>query len=219
MKGRRAPAFVTLGMFSASIAFGQGAESLASRDATGLLGSPRELAFDVSRVRAADEKDWIRLSSVFECAYRAGIESVIATLWDFRSAPKVFSRIEAVRIRSDTGACAVIEQRTGIRILGLSYLSNLTFRETLSRTGPRSATLGFESIEVDDTTLSSRGSWTLEEAGDASGSVTCVRYEAETCVAPAFPGQEWIMRRFGERDFRKVMLEVGEATDRRIKRG
>jgi hypothetical protein len=195
------------------------AEPGSSRDLASLFGAERELAFEVSDYRDAEGKAWIRLSAAFESAYRADLEAVIATLWDFESAPKTFSRIEAVKVRSNTGTEAVIEQRTGIRVLGFAYLSNLVFRESMSRADPLAARIGFESIVVDGTTLSARGSWTLEGFDDASGGSTYVRYEMESLVAPAFPAQAQIMRRFGEADLRKVLRELGAAAARRIKRG
>jgi hypothetical protein len=184
-----------------------------------LVGVGRELSFDVAKYRAPDGKRWIRMSAVYESAYRASMEDIIAALWDFEDAPKTFSRIEAVRLRSDTGTEAVIEQRTGIRVLGFSYLSNLVFRERLKREGPRSAVIDFETIEVDDTTLSSGGSWTLEEVSDDSGPLTRVRYSLECCVEPKFAAQEFIMREFGGGDLRKLMRELGAATARRTKKG
>jgi hypothetical protein len=210
-------AAIMLGALSASPSPGE--DAVPSRDLASLFGAERELAFEVSDYRDAEGKAWIRLSGAFESAYRADLEAVIATLWDFGSAPRTFSRIEAVKVRSDTGTVAVIEQRTGIRVLGFSYLSNLVFRESLSRGGPLAARIGFESIEVDGTTLSARGSWTLEGFDDASGGSTYVRYEMESLVAPAFPAQSLIMRRFGEADLRKALRELGSAAARRTKRG
>ena len=84
------------------------------------MGAQRELAFEVGKYRAPDGKRWIRLFGEYESVYRAGMEDVIAALWDFESSPKTFSRIESTRLRSDTGTEAVIEQRTGVRVLGFA---------------------------------------------------------------------------------------------------
>lgn len=219
---RRAVAVIILGLVAAngaSAATEEGEAAPPPGEVASLVGVGRELAFDVAKYRAPDGRRWIRLSAVYESAYRASMEDIIAALWDFEDAPKTFSRIESVRLRSDTGTEAVIEQRTGIRVLGFSYLSDLVFREKLKREGPRSAIIDFETIEVDDTTLSSRGSWTLEEGSDGSGPLTYVRYALESCVEPKFPAQEFIMRRFGGGDLRKLMRELGEATARRVKKG
>jgi hypothetical protein len=183
------------------------------------VGIERELAFDVAKYRSPDGKRWIRMHGVYETAYRASLEDVIATLWDFDESPRNFSRIEATRLRSDTGTVAVIEQRTGVRFLGFAYSSNLVVRDELKRGSPGSAVLEFEAIEVDATTLSSRGSWTLEESSDAAGPLTYARYALESCVAPKFLAQEMLMREFGGRDLRKLLRELGEATARRIKSG
>jgi hypothetical protein len=184
-----------------------------------LAAQERELAFEVAPYRAPDGKRWIKLSGEYESVYRAGMEDVIATLWDFEGSPKTFSRIEATRLRYDTGTEAVIEQRTGVRVLGFAYLSDLVFRDVLRRDGPHSAVLEFEAIEVDHTTLSSRGSWTLEESSDASGPSTRVRYAMESFVEPKFPLQEFIMRQFGANDLRNVLRELGRATAKRMRGG
>jgi hypothetical protein len=192
------------------------ADALPSRDLSGLLGSQRQVSFSVSNFRDDKGKPWIRVSGVYEGAYRAKLEDVIATLWDFESSPKTFPRIEAARVRSDNGTTAVIEQRTGVHVLGLSYVSNLVFRDVLSR-GDKTALIRFESVEVDDTTLSSKGSWSLEDRSDSGGSATYVRYTVETYVAPRFPAQAAIMRSFGPEDVRALIRQLGEATARRVK--
>jgi hypothetical protein len=183
-----------------------------SADFPSLLGVERELAFDVRSRHTPDGKRWIRLCGEYDSVYRASIDDVIAALWDFEGSPKTFSRIMATRVRSDDGTVAVIEQRTGVRVLGFSYLSNLVFRDLLSRDGPKSATLEFEAIEVDETTLSSRGSWTLVESDDESGPLTYVRYFLDSYVKPKYPAQEWIMRQFGGGDMRRVIRELYKAT-------
>jgi hypothetical protein len=190
-----------------------------SSELSSLVGVEHELVFEVAKHRAPDGKRWIRLFSEYESVYRANMEDVIATLWDFEAAPKTFSRIMATRLRSDTGTTAVIEQRTGIRVLGFAYVSNLVFRDLLYRDGPGMATLEFEAIEVDETTLSSRGSWTLIEDRDESGPLTYVRYILDSCVEPKFPAQEWIMRQFGSGDIRRVLRELYRATIKRAKGG
>jgi hypothetical protein len=229
---RRAFAALVLGTLAAKAAFAgpmesasdsrdQEPETLPYRDISSLLvgGASREVSFDVSDYRAPDGKRWIRMSSDFESAYRIGMDDIIATLWDFADAPKTFSRIDSVRLRSDTGTVAVIEQRTGVRVLGFSYLSTLVFREDLLRQGKRAATLRFKAIEVDSTTLSTEGSWTLEDRSDASGPLTYVRYAFDSCVAAKYPVQAALMRRFGPKDIRRVLRELGEAAVRRTRRG
>jgi hypothetical protein len=219
---RRALAAIALGLISAAGASGApsgGDASMASPDASSLLGVQRELAFDVSRYQAPDGKRWIRFASTYETAYRAGVEDIVATLWDFENSPKAFSRILSSRVRSDSGTEAVTEQRTGVRVLGFSYLSDLVFRDVLTRPGPSSAIMEFEAIEVDATTLSARGSWTLEQGSDAAGPLTYARYTMESYVEPRIIAQEMIMRSFGGADMRKLLRELGAATAKRIKAG
>lgn len=191
----------------------------ASADFPGLLGTERKLGFDVGKYRAPDGTRWIRLFAEYDSVYRAGMDDVIATLWDFEGSPKVFSRIISTRLRSDDGTVAVIEQRTGIRVLGFGYFSSLVFKDVLKRDGPGSAILEFEAIEVDKTTLSSQGSWTIVEGRDESGPLTYVRYTMESYVEPKYPAQEWIMRKFGDADVRRVIRELSKATLKRAKGG
>jgi hypothetical protein len=218
----RALAAIALGLLSAAGASGSPARGSAATDppdASSLLGVQRELAFDVSRYRAPDGKRWIRFAATYETAYRAGMEDVVATLWDFENSPKAFSRIVSSRVRSDSGTEAITEQRTGVRVLGFSYLSDIVFRDVLTRPGPSSAIMEFEAVEVDPTTLSARGSWTLEEGSDAAGPLTYARYSMESYVEPRILAQEMIMRSFGGADMRKLLRELGDATAKRIKSG
>jgi hypothetical protein len=175
----------------------------------------RQVSFNVCDYRDDKGKVWIHLSSEFEGAYRAKMDDLVAILWDFKDSPKTFPRIEEVRVRSDDGTTAVVEQRTGVHFLGLSYISNLVFRNVISRDG-KTAVFKFESIEVDDTTLSSSGSWFFEDRSDASGCTTYVRYTVDSFVAPHFPAQAAMMRRFGADDIRALFRQLGEAAAKRV---
>jgi hypothetical protein len=191
----------------------------ASSEFPNLVGVERQVAFEVSKYKAPDGKRWIRLYSEYESVYRANMEDVIATLWDFEESPKIFSRILATHLRSNTGTVAVIEQKTGIRVLGFGYTSNLVFKDVLRRDEPGSVVLEFEAIEVDKTTLSSRGSWILMEGRDESGPLTYARYTLDSYVEPKYPAQEWIMRQFGDGDMKRVIRELYKATVRRAQGG
>jgi hypothetical protein len=184
-----------------------------------LAGVERKLVYNVGKYRAPDGKRWIRLFSEYDSVYRGCAEDVIATLWDFESSHKIFSRIEETRVRSEEGDVAITEQRTGVHVLGFSYVSNLVFRNEIRRDGPKTV-IEFEAIEVDRTTLSSKGSWTIVEGFDESGRpLTYLRYFLDSYVAPKFPAQEWIMRNFGESDMRKLIRELKGAATKRSKAG
>ena len=178
------------------------------------FGVARPLAFNVSDYSDPQGKTWIRYSCAFECLYRARVDEVVAKLWDFADSPKIFSRIEMVRVRSDTGTEAVTEQRTAVRLLGLAFVSNLVFRNTIERSGPGSAKVNFESIETDGSSLSSKGGWTLEDRSDQGGPATYAVYRLESFIAPRFPGQAAIMRAFGAGDEEKLMGELARAVSR-----
>jgi hypothetical protein len=199
---------------------GRDAAIPASREFPALVGAERKLAFDVSKYRAPDGKKWIRLFCEYDSVYRATMDDVLGILWDFESSHEIFPRIEETRVRSisEDGSVAVTEQRTGVRILGFAYVSNLVFRNELLRDGPVAA-VEFEAIEVDDTTLSSKGRWTLVEDRDESGPLTYVRYSLDSCVEPKYPAQEWIMRNFGDGDMKKIIRELRKAVARRAEAG
>jgi hypothetical protein len=174
-------------------------------------GSARQLRFEVSDFKDPQAKRWIHLSCEFDYTYRESMENVITALWNFKDSPKTFSRVEAVRVRSDTGTMAVTEQRTGIRILGFAFISNLVLRNALVRRGPGAATFSYESIETDGSCLSTTGAWEMEDRTDSSGPATYIRFTLDSYVEPRFPGQATIMRGFGAADIRKVIRELGQS--------
>ncbi len=174
-------------------------------------GSARQLRFEVSDFKDPQAKRWIHLSCEFDYTYRESMENVITALWDFKDSPKTFSRVEAVRVRSDTGTVAVTEQRTGIRILGFAFISNLVLRNVLVRRGPGAATFNYESIETDGSCLSTTGAWEMEDRSDSSGPATYVRFTLDSYVEPRFPGQATIMRGFGAADIKKIIRELGQS--------
>jgi hypothetical protein len=178
------------------------------------LGEPRQLRFEVSDYLDPGGGKWIRLLGEFECAYRAKLDRVLSILWAFSESPSVFTGIDSVRVRSDDGKRAVTELRTAVRILGFVFASGQVLNQSLSRPSPGSAAIEFEAIETDGSSLSTKGSWSLEERQDPSGPSTYVRYSLEAVVQPRFPGQLLIMRSFGAGDLKKVMRELGKAIDR-----
>jgi hypothetical protein len=177
----------------------------------------KPLQFTVSEYHDANDKTWIRVYCEYEGYYRQKIDDVTATLWDFKAAPDNFKRIESVRMISDNGSTAIYEQRTGVHLMGLSYVSNIVFKETLAKS-KKQTVLKFESIKVDDTTLSNKGSWTLEDRTDSSGCLTYARYTLETYVAARYPAQEALMREFGQADIYAIMQQLDDAVANRPKK-
>lgn len=173
--------------------------------------SPDTVRFDVFSERGSDKRTWIDLSAEVEAVFRCPVEPILETLWDFESSPGVFKRIESVNVRSDDGKVAVTEQKSAIRVLGLSFESSLVFENEMIRNGDGTAVFMFKTIEVDAITRSVTGSWYLEEFADAAGVATRVRYSMQSYVESAFLGQEWIMRSFGEGDIENVVRELATA--------
>jgi hypothetical protein len=180
---------------------------------------PKELRFEVNSERSGSGERLIRIEAEFESVFRCRIGDIIRTLWDFEGMPKVFGRVEAVRVRAMGPEYAITEQRTAIRVLGFSYVSNLVFENRIARIGDESALMSFETIEVDRTTRSSGGSWYLEERSDPSGTSTLVRYSIDSLVVSGFAAQELVMRRFGEKDVANVVEELAAAVARRARSG
>lgn len=185
-----------------------------AQEAAAGYGVPRPLLFEVSDYRDAGGKHWIRLACDFECLYPRRMETIVSTLWDFEGSPKIFSRIEAVRVRSETGTTSVTEQRTAVRVLGLAFISELVFGNAIVRRGPGAATVSFETIETDGSCLSTKGAWELEERSGLPSPSTYVRFHFESYIEPRFPGQAAIMRGFGAGDIKRTMRELGQAMGR-----
>ena len=179
-----------------------------------LFGAVRMIDFEIVSFVDPAGKKWIGLKASCETAIRAPMESIIAKLWDFEGSSKVFSRIEAVRVRSNDGTQAVTEQRTAVRMLGAAYVSNLVYLDTIARRADGTAEVGFEMIETDGSCRSAKGGWDLREFADGAGKATFVRYWIESDVAPMVPAQAFIMRSFGAADVRKTARELCAAMDR-----
>ena len=182
--------------------------------ATEGVTSSRLVSFDVSDYRGLDGKRWIHMTCEYEARYSESMDELIATLRDFPRTPQVFSRVEAVRVRSETNGIAITETRTAVRVLGFAFVSNLVFKNSLERSGPREATERIEMIESDGSCLSTKGAWEFVDESGAGGPSTFARYTIDTYADPRFPGQEIIMRNFGAADIKKAMLELGAAVSR-----
>lgn len=176
-----------------------------------MIRSPEPLLFEVTEHVDEAGRKWIHLSSSFECKYRLSMEDLIATLWDFPNYPKIFSRVAADRLMSDTGTQTITEQRTVVSILGLSFVAELRFKTTLTRWDADVASVDFVMTESDGSCLSNRGSWEMEDISDESGPLTRLKYSIDSDVASRFPGQAEIMRIFGAADVKKAMTELGVA--------
>jgi hypothetical protein len=188
--------------------------------ASGGLESVRPLRFEVSDYRDAEGRHWIHLCSEYEGLYGESMDDLGAVLWDFPRSPEVFSRIEAARVRSEAEGLVVTEQRTAVRFLGLAFVSNLVFANSVDRSDPGSVTFSFETIETDGSFLSSKGYWTFTDVSGSGGPATRARFSLDTYIKPIFPGQAVIMRGFGAADVVRAMRELGAgAVARRRRRG
>jgi len=181
-----------------------------------LRGRAKALSYEVKLVTLEDRTTWIESETEVEAVFMGSLEDALAILEDYENSPRVFSRIEAVRVRSSTpDGVTVTEQRSAVRVLGLAYVTNLVFRCEVAREGGDRATLTFRMIDGDGSARSSEGSWTIEPARLGSEEAVYLRYRCSMLVERRFPMQLEIMRSFGKADFEKMVLELGKALDRR----
>ncbi len=177
---------------------------------------PRTISFEIHSEKAADKRTWISFGAQIESVFRCPMERIMETLWDFESSPEVFKRIDSVRVRFNDGRVAVTEQKSVIRVLGISYVSELVFENEQRKTGDTTAVFTFKAVELDANTKSSAGSWYMEEFVDSSGTVsTRIVYTVESVVAATVPGQEFFIRNFGEGDIKNLVRELAVAVKNR----
>ena len=180
-----------------------------------VLEGPRQIKYDVSDFTDAQGKHWIHVTASFAAAYPRSVDQVVNTLWDFAGSPKVFSRLESVKVRSNDGRTAVTEQRTAVRILGLAYISDIVLLNELERSNPSSALVKFRLIGTDGSCLATAGAWHVVQRSDTARTVADVEYDLDTIIEPRFPAQAAIMRGFGPGDMRHLLRELGDALAKR----
>lgn len=185
-----------------------GAPAGGPADLEGLVGREVEVHFDVTEGRTPGGDRAIRLTSGFETAYRAGLQEILAILWDFPRLADRFNGIKSARALSDTGTQALVEEVVVVRALGLSFDSSLVYLMELERPAPGKAVLRYRAVDHDKWTLSSEGSWSLSEG---EGPITYLLLQTDTIVLPRVLGQASMMRRFATRDLRGILQDLGAA--------
>ncbi len=179
--------------------------------AASLRGRIRTLSYEARLVALADGSSWIRNGTEIRAVFAGRLEDLVALLCDYEGSPKVFPRIESVRVRSSEGGVAVTEQRSIVRILGFEYVSNLVFRNELKRASPTAASLTFTMIDGDGSCRSVEGGWDLESLESGGPQAVLVTYRCDMLVLPRYPLQLQIMQLFGKADYEHMVSELGSA--------
>lgn len=179
-----------------------------------LVDHPRTLDYRADPLVTADGRRWVETEVAVEAVFPGRLEELLALLTDYEASPGLFSRIEAVKLRSREGDVAVTEQRSAVRVLGLAFTSDLVFRNVLTRTGPSTARLSFEMVGGDGSSRETRGGWELEEVALESGPGVYLVYRCFLVAENRFPLQLAIMRAFGKGDFERMVGELGAAFER-----
>ncbi|MBN1242886.1 MAG: hypothetical protein JXA15_09315 [Spirochaetales bacterium] len=178
------------------------------RDWRAIVDRPRKLAFAVDTSKTADGAKWIVLVASYEVVLRAPLEAVAAANWRaYERSHEVFSRVYRSRVLSKSVDEIVTEQETGVKVLGLSFLSTAVFRNTRARPAPGRVEVEFSLVRSDGSLRASAGSYAFESIDGPEGPWTLVRYEVWTEVEARFPGQAGIMRTFGPADLEDVLEE------------
>jgi hypothetical protein len=173
-----------------------------------IVDKPRAVAFEVEQSKAPDGSKWIALSAAYEVVLRAPLETVAAANWTaFEHSEEIYSRVFRSRVLSRSADEVVTEQETGVKILGLSFLSTAVFRNTRGRPTPGRVEVRFSLVRSDGSLRDSAGGYVFEAIDAPDGPWTLVRYELRSEVEARFPGQAGIMRTFGPADLAGVLEE------------
>lgn len=180
----------------------------------GLRGKPQVLSYGVEPVTLPDGSRWFAMEADVEGVCSGRLETATAVVSGFEDSPKVFSRVVSCRILSRDGETTFTEQTTGFRVLGLSFLTTLSFRNRMVHGPPGQAGLVFDLVGGDGSARKTEGSWMLETLSLPGGPAVRVRYRVSVLVEPRYPAQLFIMRTFGKAELEMTMRELMNAVDR-----
>lgn len=176
-----------------------------------LIGTIRQL--EVS-VEAGPRKGWIHARAAFQTAYPYSGARVYSLLNDYANISKVFSRIWNERIVAAIPGGYLIEQETGVRILGFKFSSTIRLRTHISPDVRGGGTIQCLLVNEGGALENNTTTWQIRELSSASGPLCLATYSIEFDTLDQFPGQIAIMRRFGPQEIENTLVELGEALDR-----
>jgi len=173
-----------------------------------IVDRPRKIEFGVETAKTPDGSKWITLDASYEVVLRAPLEAVAAANWQaYERSHEVFSRVFRSRVLSRSADEIVTEQETGVKVLGLSFLSTAVFRNVRARPASGRVEVDFSLVRSDGSLRESAGGYVFEAIEAEDGPWTLVRYRVSTEVEARFPGQAGIMRTFGPADLEDVLGE------------
>ena len=172
-----------------------------------LSEKPRMLSYEV---KSGTESGWITLSASCESAYAASATTIEKILENYVGAPKIFSRIDWVRIVDRLPDGAITEQSSGIKAFGLKFYPVTRFHQWTSRDADY-INMNFIQVASGGTLKNCYGAYSVADRSTADSPLCYFHYSISFEARLEFPGQEAIMRNFGAADIERVVTELGEA--------
>ena len=126
------------------------------------------------------------------------------------NASKVFSRIDWVRIVGTSPDGVITEQLSGVKAFGFKFYTTNRFRHWKSLDGDYTI-LNFLQTESGSTMRNCAGAWSIADRSSPGAPLCYLHYSLAFDALDRFPGQEAVMRDFGQADVLRVLGELGAA--------
>ncbi|MEI6386810.1 MAG: hypothetical protein WCQ50_09250 [Spirochaetota bacterium] len=176
-----------------------------------LIGTTKQL--EVS-VEAGPRKGWIHARAVFQTAYPYSGTRVYALLNDYSNISRLFSRIWKERIVATIPGGYLMEQETGVKILGFVFSSTIRLRTLITPDVGGGGTIQCILVNEGGALENNTTTWQIRELSSSSGPLCLATYSIEFDTLNQFPGQILIMRQFGPQEIAGTLVELREALDR-----
>lgn len=173
-----------------------------------LLGeNPRMRSYAVGR---SEDGKWIRLTAQAETAYPVGASTITEIIENYVGASKVFSRIGWVKIIDKLDNGAITEQFSGVKAFGFKFYTTNRFHQWTSDTNDYTV-MHFLQIASGGTMRNCSGYWAVADRSTPGEPLCYLDYSLSFEALDQFPGQEAVMRGFGEADVLRALKELGQA--------
>lgn len=175
-----------------------------------LAGRPRALTYQVTR---SEDGKWIRLSAETEAAYPVHASTIEGIIKNYVGASKVFSRIDWVKIIEKLDNGAITEQFSGVKAFGFKFYTTNRFHMWTSGKGDYTV-MHFLQVASGGTLRDCSGYWAVVDRSTADAPLCYLHYSLSFEARDQFPGQEAVMRSFGEADVLRALNELGNAAEK-----
>ena len=173
-----------------------------------LLGeNPRIRSYAVTR---SEDGKWIRLSAQAETAYPVDASTITGIVENYVGASKIFSRIGWVKIIGKAENGTITEQFSGVKAFGFKFYTTNRFRQWTSGEADYTV-MHFLQIASGGTMRNCSGYWAVADRSTADRPMCYMDYSLSFEALDQFPGQEAVMRSFGEADVLRALEELGQA--------